>query len=311
MEKGNLSIPQSPLVIWRLTDGTPGHMQQTLGLARALTRLTPCEIIDIDLVAQPVGWRDFFLGRFRPGVAKKRPQLIIGAGHSTHFGLLAARKSAGGRSVALMKPSLPLSLFDFVVAPMHDGLQGSERVINTQGVLNPMQTGEKKSGSLLFLIGGPSKHVRWDDVVILQQIGEVAARLQPGADWRVTDSRRTPDSLRVALQQEYGERFQSFSQCPPGWLADRLLTTEIVWVTEESVSMIYEALTAGCRVGLLQLPDKEHGSRVMQGIQRLVSAGMVMTFTDWQHTGNLRAAHHFNEANRVAALLLKRMGILA
>jgi mitochondrial fission protein ELM1 len=30
---------------------------------------------------------------------------------------------------------------------------------------------------------------------------------------------------------------------------------EAVWVTEDSVSMIFEALTAGCRVGVMAMED--------------------------------------------------------
>lgn len=296
-----------PLVIWRLTDGKPGHMQQTLGLVRALAALTPCEIIDLDLAAQPVGWRDFVLGRFMPGIAKKRPRLIVGAGHGTHFGVLAAKKSAGGLAVALMKPSLPLFLFDQVIAPAHDGLKEDARVINTLGVLNPMQAGEKKADSLLFLIGGPSKHVTWDDAAILAQVEAVVAAIKPGAAWRITDSRRTPDSLHSVLQQRYGERFQSFADCPPGWLAERLAVTESVWATEDSVSMVYEALTAGCRLGLLRLPETDADSRVMRGVEILIADGLVTTFDDWSRTHELRAAGRFNEASRVAAMLLQRI----
>lgn len=296
------------LVIWRLTDGKPGHMQQTLGLVRALSALTPCEVIDIDIAANPVGAVDFALGRFTPGVARKRPQLILGAGHATHFALLAARRTTGGPAVVLMKPSLPSFLFDFIIAPEHDGLEPGPRVITTLGVLNPMQPGEKKPDSLLFLIGGPSKHVKWDDAAILQQLAAVVAAIRPGTIWRIADSRRTPDSLRAALLQKYGERFQPFAQCPPGWLADRLAHTETVWATEDSVSMVYESLTAGCRVGLLRLPEADRGSRVMRGVEKLIADGLVTTFSDWSRTQVLREAGKFNEADRVAAWLLKSLG---
>lgn len=296
-----------PLIIWRLTDGKPGHMQQTLGLVQALAKLTPCEVIDMDLTAQPVGFRDFLLGRFMPGLAKKRPDLIVGAGHATHFGVLAARKAAGGRSVALMKPSLPTTLFDFVIAPEHDGLKESGRIINTLGVMNPMQAGEKKPDSLLLLIGGPSKHVQWDNTAILQQLEAVIATLKRGSAWRIADSRRTPESLSAVLLQKYGERFQPFAECSPGWLAERLTVTETVWVSEDSVSMVYESLTAGCRVGLLRLPEADRHGRVMRGVEKLIADGLVTPFGDWLRTGDFRAGRYFNEADRIATILLQRI----
>lgn len=296
-----------PLVIWRLTDGKPGHMQQTLGLAQALSRLLPCETIDIDLRGDSTGLMDVVLGRFPPGVARKRPGLVIGAGHRTHLALLAARRTTGAPVVALMKPSLPASWFDVVIAPEHDGLDEGPHVINSLGVLNPMQGGEKTPGSVLLLIGGPSKHVQWDDAAILEQVAGVVATLA-GTPWRITDSRRTPPGLSQALRQRYGERFQPFAECPPGWLAERLVATETVWVSEDSVSMVYESLTAGCRVGLLQL-QADRGSRVARGVARLLERGLVTSYADWRQDQALPAPAQFNEAARIAPLLLKRLGL--
>jgi mitochondrial fission protein ELM1 len=295
-----------PLVIWRLTDGKPGHMQQTLGLANALARLTPCTIIDIDVSSRPVGWGDFLLRRFPPGAGLDKPDFILGAGHATHLALLAARRAAGGRAIALMKPSLPLRCFDVVVAPEHDGLAPGPRVINTVGVLNPMRPGAKVPGSLLFLIGGPSKHVQWDDATILRQLEGVLERLPAGTEWQLTDSRRTPDSLRRALMQRCGARFQSWHECQPGWLADHLAGVESVWVTVDSVSMVYEALTAGCRVGLLQV-DLDSRSRIARGVSELERSGLLIGYGSWKESRRLRPAAHLQEAERVARLLLKNL----
>jgi hypothetical protein len=73
-------MASDPLVIWRLTDGKPGHMQQSLGLVRALQAITPCEILDIDVVRQPIGMLDVVLRRFPGGFMKRRPHLVVGAG---------------------------------------------------------------------------------------------------------------------------------------------------------------------------------------------------------------------------------------
>lgn len=297
-----------PIVIWRLTDGKPGHMQQSLGLVRALQARVPCEVLDIDVVSQPVGVLDLLLRRFPGGFMKRRPQLLIGAGHATHVGLLAAKRVTGARTIVLMKPSLPQRLFDLVIAPEHDELLPGPRVITTRGVLNPMHAGIKKPGSVLVLLGGESKHARWDDAAILQQLDIVVASVAEPSRLRIADSRRTPDALRATLVQRYGERFQSWENCPAGWLADTLLHTESVWVSEDSVSMVYEALTAGCRVGLLKLPETDDSSRVMRGVQMLVSDGAVTRFNDWysgQH--GLDVPPPFNEAERVAALVLRWM----
>lgn len=297
-----------PLVIWRLTDGKPGHMQQTLGLIQALSRLRPCECIDIDLRGDPVGLRDVVLRRFPPGVARKRPALVIGAGHRTHLALLAARRTTGAKTIALMKPSLPVAWFDLVIAPEHDGLTEGPRVINSIGVLNPMQEGSKVQGSVLVLVGGPSKHVKWDDAAMLAQIADVVAAQPPSAIWQITDSRRTPPTVSAMLSQRYGGRFQPHASCPPGWLASQLRQTDTVWVSEDSVSMVYESLTAGCRVALLQL-EADRDSRVARGVARLLEQGLATSFERWKQDGLLPAPTRFNEAGRIAPLVLERLGL--
>lgn len=296
-----------PLVIWRLSDGKPGHMQQSLGLVRALQQFTSCEVFDIDMTRHPVGLVDLLRSRFPAPDTQRQPRLVIGAGHATHLGLLAAKRATGAHAVVLMKPSLPAFLFDSVIAPRHDGMAESPRVLNTRGVLNPMQPAGKQANSLLFLLGGESKHARWDDAVVLRQL-EALVQAQPGADWCMADSRRTPEALSKELHGRYGNRFQPWQNCPPGWLAQRLASTETVWVSEDSVSMLYEALTAGCRVGLLTLPGRDEKSRVMRGIQELVRANIVTRFEEWAAGERLLpVAPGFNEAARAAEWLLARL----
>jgi mitochondrial fission protein ELM1 len=301
-------MASDPLVIWRLTDGKPGHMQQSLGLVRALQAITPCEILDIDVVRQPIGMLDVVLRRFPGGFMKRRPHLVVGAGHATHFGLVAAKRVTEAFTVVLMKSSLPLRLFDLAVVPEHDEVQAGPRVITTRGVLNPMQAGIKQSGSVLVLLGGESKHAGWSDDAVLQQLEIIAASLPEPARLMIANSRRTPEALGKVLFERYGQRFQSWDACPQGWLVDTLAVTDSVWVTEDSVSMVYEALTAGCRVGLLTLPTPRRESRVMRGVAQLVGDGVVTRFNDWysgQHA--LERPPEFNEAKRVAELVLRAM----
>ncbi|HED18047.1 MAG TPA: hypothetical protein ENI74_00900, partial [Gammaproteobacteria bacterium] len=58
------------------------------------------------------------------------------------------------------------------------------------------------------------------------------------------------------------------------WLPDRLAEAGEVWVTEDSVSMIYEALTAGTRVGLLKVM-RRRPDRITSGIDAMVRDGWV------------------------------------
>ena len=127
---------------------------------------------------------------------------------ATHWPLLCAQRACGGRTVVLMKPSLPLAWFDHVVVPVHDEVSGAN-VISTRGVLNPMRPGDKVPGSALALVGGISKHFGWDNASVLRQLVTLR-EAWPGL--RVTDSRRTPAALREQLQEAFGDAYDDFCE---------------------------------------------------------------------------------------------------
>jgi mitochondrial fission protein ELM1 len=94
------------------------------------------------------------------------------------------------------------------------------------------------------------------------------------------------------------------------WLLDRYAESERIWVSEDSVSMVYEALTSGARVGLLRVPRTERVGRVVKGMDALVSEGWAMWFEDWRTEGVLRAAPaKLDEASRVAEIVVERLGL--
>ena len=68
--------------------------------------------------------------------------------------------------------------------------------------------------------------------------------------------------------------------------------------------MIYEALTAGCRVGVLPVQRKAK-SRLHRAVDQLSRERAVSSFADWLQGGRLNGPHKPpDEANRCARLLL-------
>lgn len=295
------------LTIWRLLDGKPGHESQTLGLANAMVRLGNEHDVNVQVYDIPVRRSDFgpvswLLKRFLIGESFPQPDWIIAAGSSTHWALLCAKRAYGGKAVVLMSPSLPLAWFDWVVAPEHDGVSGAN-VISTVGALNPMQPGIKKSGSVLVLVGGPSKHFDFDVDQVFQTLKKLLDKY-PHA--RITDSRRTPKLLRGYLSENFSEQYQPWDKCSPSWMVKTLAEAESVWVTEDSVSMIYESLSSGCHVGLLSLATNQRGSsRLAKGIESLINDGyLVRLKKETQLISSHLSPKRLNEASRVASRLL-------
>ena len=290
-----------PVVAWAFTDGKAGHENQTRGLLAALARRRPVDARWISVPAYASVLSSLMTRRFLPGVGLPPPDLLIGAGHRTHLPLLAARRAHGGRTIVLMKPSLPRAWFDLCVIPEHDGVSGAN-VLITRGALNPVEPGKKDARAGLILIGGPSRHHGWNESDILSQVETIVAREQE-IDWKLTTSRRTPSATTARLR---ALTFRNLTVVPvsetgSGWLAEHLAGAAQVWVTEDSVSMLYEALTANSATGVLGVPARRE-SRIARGIAALSRDGLVTGFADWQRGRKLAPpAVPFNESARVAA----------
>jgi hypothetical protein len=298
----------TPCSIWRFLDGKAGHRNQILGLTDSIGRITPTQCFDVDVSGSLRGIRSLLPDRLKSLRHLPDPTFLMGAGHATHFPMLAARRRFGGRVVVLMKPSLPLFLFDLCLIPAADCLKRvPPNVILTEGALNrihPSDSLDARSG--LILIGGPSEHFGWSDQAVLSQVKAVTER-HPEIQWTLTTSRRTPASFLGAWHSS-GRRGQMVpvDQTDPDWLPEKLKSAATVWVTNESVSMIHEALTSGASVGILILP-KARESRVTRGIDSLIARNLVTPFDRWQRAAVVkRATQTLNEARRCAELVTHR-----
>jgi mitochondrial fission protein ELM1 len=302
---------RQPRVIWRFSDGKAGHDNQSLGLVDALARRMP--VMSFDIQVPGGAGRDWLRRRFPAGSLLPDPWLLIGAGHTTHIPLLAARRARGGRATVLMSPDLPNSLFDLCVIPEHDRPAPAANVVVTRGSLNRMQAlpnGSPERG--LLLVGGPSRHFLWDHDVVLLQLARVI-RYSPVRHWVLTTSRRTPAGFAEQVRQLIFNRnirisVFSWRDTAEHWLRTQLGLACCTWVTEDSVSMIYESLTAGIPVGLLSVPARRD-DRVVRGVRALAASNNARPFHDWCAGRPLcRPVHKFDEANRVAEHICGQWG---
>ena len=295
----NISI-HNPLIIWRLIDGKPGHENQSLGLVNELSRIVDCQHYDISVSNNIEALINLFSSTYPSASGLPLPDLIIGAGHRTHLHLLAARKAFGGKVVVLMQPSLPVSWFDLCVIPQHDKYRGAGEYIETRGVLNSVNSeGVHLDQKSLIMVGGPSKHYKWDTSDLIAQIYQLVKQ-NPKIDYTLTTSRRTPKNFISAVKRIHFSNLKivQYENTEKGWVAQKLSESAYAWITEDSVSMVYEGLTANVAVGLLNMSESQE-SRVSRGIKHLVDQSVVVRF---DHLGNYKKSLHrasgFSEANR-------------
>ena len=297
------------LSIWLLGDGKPGHENQLLGLAEALARLRPCAIHPIS-VAGRRGLIGRLLAALRTSAALPKPDLILAAGHATHPALLWLAHKHRVPSIVLMRPSLPLAWFDLCIAPAHDFKRAAAgtHVLTTLGALNRVvvKDAAPRHGGLI-LVGGPSATHDWDANALLESLTAIGGEVSCGP-WKLTDSRRTPAGFLERVREQVPEvRIFPHGETTRDWLPDCLAEAADVWVTEDSVSMVYEAVSSGARVGLLPVPRKRQDTRVLRGLSRLVDEGMVTPYARWCQTRTLAAPPQpLQEATRCAHAVLTK-----
>ena len=288
--------------LYIVSDGKPGHLSQSQGLAEAIRRATPARVMTVDADGKRVAPQP-----------EKDAGLIIAAGHLTHAMAYALRRYLGLPAIVLMNPGwIGRQRFDLSIIPKHDMVRPSPNVIVTEGSLNKITPAKSASPDRgLIMVGGPSKHHGWDEDKLKQQLDALITKYQD-VSWTVTSSRRTPgstDKLLRALAQTHGQRFEYTSavDTPQGWVAEQLDRCGICWVSEDSVSMVYESLTAGAQVGLIQAPRKGSLGRVVRGVDSLIERGWVVPFDKWdQGTALTTDRPALAEADRVASLIIER-----
>lgn len=301
-------IGQIPQRIRVLSDGRAGHENQGLGLAEAIARRTGASVECQRLPnagGPPARW---WAAWHRPGPA---PQLLIGAGHKTHLPLWLAGRRFRARTVVIMKPTWPFWLFDLCLVPEHDVEPGrlSGRLVPTRGALNriPEQLPAKEPRGLI-LLGGPSRTHGWAGEELAPCVREIVTA-RPDLAWAVADSRRTPSGYLGQLMAAVGG-LEPLPRQTTSWdqLLPRLLVSEEVWVTADSVSMAFEAVTAGARVGLLPAPVRDTHGGPVRALATLVDHGHATLFAVWRRQGRrLPPPRRLHETARCADLVLARL----
>ncbi len=332
------------LTIWLICDDKAGTLNQARGLAARLSEFLPTFLPARITVTEHIARARFpfshlparLWGILGPSVALAAlipplrppwPDLVIAAGRSAVAPAAALRRLSGGHSrlVALQNPRLPLSAFDLVIAPVHDGLEGGNLLsldgaphrISRAGLAKAATQPPPALASLradaavagkpfvAVLLGGNSARYSFDSATARRLAADLAKLAEAGVRFAVTPSRRTPpevvERLRASLAPYPHFLWDGEGDNP--YLALLALADHLL-VTGDSVSMLSEAASTGHPVHRIDLPGAPGKFATFH--HRLEALGLVRPFTGtlpeftpppFDETGRAAAA--------VAALLTK------
>ena len=265
--------------------------------------------------------------------------LFISAGSKAAPFCLALAKATRNKCAVLMTPSvLGTKSFDYAIVPKHDKpdlRQGN--VITTLGAPNHIyEPTLKEIASRYFagkdfrghkviaiLIGGSDANYKINS----RWVREVLRPFQGMRDTKflITTSRRTGESVENTVEEMFSgnpslEHLFLFSRTPNQNSITAILGAAThVLVTEDSVSMVSEAVTAGFRVGLIRVPRTTGKIKHMLGFgarrfddmfEEFSQRGLIQDFgpefyfPKFFESYEQRHGQDFNEAKRAADWIL-------
>lgn len=317
-----------------LNDGRTGHWRQ----ASALAAYMPVSMQEIRFqLRQP--WRLFAprsvpLGLamhadLRAALEKPEPCAIISCGRQSALAMrwLQRRLGPKTRTVQILNCGLPPERFSWVVAPLHDGLEGGN-VIQTLGSLNPVDDAwlnRAAGGSDEFesqvqprvtvLLGGPSGHFAFSRSWFSARLADLNSWVagQRGSLVLVASPRTPAWVVDVIRADRAGKKPYWIPWRSPGTEATDLryaaaiAQADCLVVSADSVNLVSEACATGKPVFVMG--RQQLSGRVSRFCERMLSEGYILTL-DRIGSAPFPATVCLRETEKVASQLIAS-GLLA
>jgi mitochondrial fission protein ELM1 len=313
--EGALS-PTDP--VWVLTDGRPGHINQTLGLAERLTSEPVVKVIGLRAPfrqASPfLGWAGGrALTETSANIATPWPRLVITSGRSAIPIALAIKRASRGttRLVNVQDPGYFRGRFDLILVPEHDRLSG-RNIMSTAGALGRVTPARLQTAAALFapllahlpkprvtiLIGGANAVFQTPPAVARRIGRDLAAIAASGAGLMVTFSRRTGPEMEAEIRGALaGTRSAIWDGAGENPYFAYLGLADHILATEDSASMVSEAAITGKPISILKLEGgstkfaRFHESMARRGVTRPFAGHLGdWTYDPFDETGRAAAA---------------------
>ena len=281
----------TPLKVIFLADTRPGHYHLAQGVIAALERLRPVEVTRIEVQRKwivPTRWlraritaKSFYPPRMLRMAyridAEAIPQadLVVSAGGETHMPNLCVTRLLGVPNIfcgSLLRGLGPENFSLIISSYERDVASPRHLVVLKPSSIDPDALGrpavvprygpDKHPAVAGLLVGGkagPFRYKRQEWERLLSFMAEVSKAW--GTRWLVSTSRRTPDTVadRIAeLAKDDGviARFIDFRTAGPGTLPEIFASAEVIVCTEDSSTMISEAVSA--RLPVVGVAPKAH-----------------------------------------------------
>jgi mitochondrial fission protein ELM1 len=272
-------------VYW-FQDSKTGHLKQVQALLDQLKKeieisMTPINCSNHESFSQIFLNKDQFDG----------PIILIGAGHEVYSKILKAKKylkktiSEDLFSIAVLRPSYKLRSFDLIIAPAHDFRKRKlpKNVIPFQGSLSATSQNPADESKAIIAIGGVSKHYKFDQEIVIRQL-EYILSVHPRHEFKIFNSRRTPEALNLKLKDELKKhpnaKFIDLNSPESDVFQGSLNESVLKFVTPDSSNLVFEALSTQGQTYLIQIENPKYrrifgAKKIRESMNELVNSKRV------------------------------------
>lgn len=307
MDHHNIHLDTSPKIVWVISDGIPGHFNQSKGVLLALESQFPIQVEWIEAKLKKSFYRrvlNFILNRFIPNIQffswfyqlsplpANKPDIVVGAGGKSAYAIAWLANAYAAKSIFCGSlRQLKSSLFDAIIVLESDlpapfiSVSTSAMPISQQKLKEAAQRWQEthllpQRKRWAILIGGDGAGAKYqlsDWLQLAEQLNTLAEQYQ--IQWLISTSRRTGAVAEQVLKTHVNSTaiddavWWSEEQRPV--IASFLGLSDVVLCTVDSMSMMMESISAMRPVIALQPKEFNPDSKYAAVMQRLENQKLI------------------------------------
>ena len=303
-----------------LTEGMHGMISQVEGLAKAL---------NLDFIHEKIELNNFWklfppkLTPVQDFVFKNKINnefdIVISCGRKSVIPSIYLKKKLKNKiiNIHIQEPKVSLDNFDFVVAPEHDGLKGSN-VLSSKGAVHYLTNSELDENEnylksristekkiVTLILGGPTKYYDYNDQVINNLFSKIEQNfLKNNYQLILVPSMRTPQYI-IEKAMSFFDKDQIVipNVDKKAYLSSLKISDHIV-VTCDSTSMISEAAITGKPIYVAQMPAIKNNQRFKSFFNLFESLNIIKELNNsvesWTYT-------KLDETNKIAEQIKEKI----
>ena len=303
-----------------LTAGMHGMISQVEGLAKAL---------DLDFIHEKIELNRFWK-LFPPKVTpiqdfvfkndiKGQFDIVISCGRKSVIPSIYLKKKLKNKilNIHIQEPKVSLKNFDFIVAPEHDALMGTN-VLTSKGAIHYLTNIEiDKSESYLrgktdskknivsLIVGGPTKHYNYESKIIDEIFKKIENNfINNNYQLIFIPSMRTPQRIIDKAKNFFGNKQIIIPNVDKKAYLSSLKISDHIIVTCDSTSMISEAAITGKPIYVAQMPAVKNDRRFKSFFNLFESLNIIKPLNDsvekWNYT-------KLDETNKIAGQIREKI----